>query len=91
VKEQQFLSFLSKSIECIITVKQTIIEGIEHINCLFCNNYRTSIVFDLAMDLYNNNHRMEVVKLTKAKSDMEKRLDYAVKECKKRIALTYNK
>ena len=48
---------------------------------------------DLSMDLYNNNnnHKMEVVKLTKGKSDMEKRLDYAVKECKKRIALTYNK
>jgi hypothetical protein len=42
------------------------------------------------MDLYNNNHRMEVVKLTKGKSDMEKRL-LAVKECKKGIASTYNK
>jgi hypothetical protein len=42
------------------------------------------------MHLYNN-HRMEVVKLTIGKSDMEKRIDYAVEECKKRIVSTYNK
>jgi hypothetical protein len=82
--------FLSRSTEVIIPIKETIIEGIDPINCLFCNNYRTSIVFDLGMHLYNN-HRMEVFKLTIGKGNMERRIDYVVEECKKRIVSSYNK
>jgi hypothetical protein len=81
---------LRRGKEDIIPIKQTIIEGIDPISCLYCDNYRTSIVFDLGMHLYNN-HKMEVINLTIGKSDMEKRIDYAVEECKKRIASTYNK
>ncbi len=80
---------LRKSPEGVIPVKETIIEGIPPIPCIFCNNFRTPIEFDLGMHLYDN-HRMELVKLPIGKGDMEYRIEYAVEECKKRIVLIHD-
>jgi hypothetical protein len=79
---------LRRSMEGIAPIKEVIIDGIPPIRCIFCNNFQTSIEFDLSTHL-SDNHRMELVKLPIGKGNMEHRIDCAVEECKKRIVPTY--
>ena len=80
---------LRKSTEGITPIKEVIIEGIAPIYCVFCNNFRTSIQFDLEMHLYEN-HKMKLVKLPIGKGNIQHRIDCAVEECKKRIVSIYD-
>src|SRR5262245_26107746 len=59
----------------------TIIEGIYPIPCIFCH-FMTSIEFDLDLHLYEK-HRLELVKLSIGKDNIDFRIVYAIMEGKK--------